>query len=1019
MKLSTFRTDHSAGICAALAAVLCCGGIQAASLLIATPAKVALTCDTVAGPGPAAAIVVKPVATLTGNASIVVLLAPVGAGLVAMVPASQVLNAANQSQGLTYTVSLAAGCSGAASGSSVVRFYAGGTADVSVPVTVSVTASASALAASPVTLTCVRNAGPPVSYTPGPAETVTVTSPALGGTPFTVDASANPAWLAVTPATGGLAGPAGIAFTVSAVSPCGNYASGSSNSVSIHLKNQPAPDGLVPVTLRVLGPTPLIATPPSASLSYVKGSETPASADIALSSPGLSAVSFTVDATTLPPWLAVDAASGNLPKSLHFTTTSMAEATAQGTYTASVRVQVSGFASLVVPFSLTVSNPAPKLTVSEGLKRDLSWTVGQRLPLPYITLTSSGSAIPYTIVTGGPLAPIISASFLKGFAYSYGTPIPVAFDPNVFAAAQAGDVLSGTVTITSGAPSSKTVITINVKVLPVEAALLAVTPRSLPTAAPGQSFTVALSGVGFVSSSDTVAGTFVGIVSGGSLVADANIVSNVVNASNMILTITVPAATDPYLPFAPTGAGGTINLGVCNPSGAACTTPTGTVQLAIGASPLIQAVTSSSSFIQVTPPTLPAVAPYDMVSLFGINFCTGGTGCGKGILYGVLDPVTLRYPSALSPDEPSTEQRCLTVTFQTHATPPVPIANAPLLFATSTQINLLVPASVAPFIGKSVDIVVNFGTAGTALTGSAPFAVSIAAASPGVFTVGGDGQGEGAILDFAWDMITRGNEAAMRQNTADSDTVQIYVTGLGVPDGTADNATVGTGVWPADCVSPASYLTTLNFTTSSSSVTLDGALVSSGMFNTGRLAPCLKTTASIPTVMIGGQPAVVTYAGWVPDSVAGQYQLNVRLPGSGAKSYTSATGDVIAGPLTVPVQLPVVITARGRSSQAGVTIWVAPRLKVTGPAATALRGAVGTAWAAKGSAVTATEGTGPYQYAVTRGSLPAGLTLDASTGSIAGTPAAGAAGSYAITVTATDSATIPLSGNVTFTVTVE
>jgi hypothetical protein len=244
MKLSTLRTDHSASIRAALAVVLCSGGLQAANLLIATPAKVALTCDTVTGPGPAAAIVVKPVATLAGSASIVVLMAPVGAGLVATPPASQVLNAANQSQGLTYSVSLAAGCSGAASGSVVIRFYAAGTADVSVPVTVTVTASASALAASPVSLSCVRNAGPPVSYTPGQADTVTVTSAAVGGTPFTVDTSANPAWLTVSPVTGGLAGATGVSFTVSAVSPCGNLPAGSTNSVSIHLKNQPAPDGM-------------------------------------------------------------------------------------------------------------------------------------------------------------------------------------------------------------------------------------------------------------------------------------------------------------------------------------------------------------------------------------------------------------------------------------------------------------------------------------------------------------------------------------------------------------------------------------------------------------------------------------------------------------------------------------------------------------------------------------------------------------------------------------------------------
>jgi hypothetical protein len=143
MKLSTFRTDHSAGIRAALAVLLCSGGLQAASLLTATPAKVALTCDTATGPGAPAAVVVKPVATLAGSASIVVLMAPVGGGLVATAPASQVLNAANQSQGLTYTISVAAGCSGAASGSAVIRFYAGGNADVSVPVNVSVTASAS------------------------------------------------------------------------------------------------------------------------------------------------------------------------------------------------------------------------------------------------------------------------------------------------------------------------------------------------------------------------------------------------------------------------------------------------------------------------------------------------------------------------------------------------------------------------------------------------------------------------------------------------------------------------------------------------------------------------------------------------------------------------------------------------------------------------------------------------------------------------------------------------------------
>jgi hypothetical protein len=76
-------------------------------------------------------------------------------------------------------------------------------------------------------------------------------------------------------------------------------------------------------------------------------------------------------------------------------------------------------------------------------------------------------------------------------------------------------------------------------------------------------------------------------------------------------------------------------------------------------------------------------------------------------------------------------------------------------------------------------------------------------------------------------------------------------------------------------------------------------------------------------------------------------------------------------------------------------------------------------WSAKGSAVTATEGTGPYQYAITHGLLPAGLTLDGSTGAISGAPASNAAGVYTVTVSATDSAAIPLFGSVTFTITIE
>ncbi len=102
--------------------------------------------------------------------------------------------------------------------------------------------------------------------------------------------------------------------------------------------------------------------------------------------------------------------------------------------------------------------------------------------------------------------------------------------------------------------------------------------------------------------------------------------------------------------------------------------------------------------------------------------------------------------------------------------------------------------------------------------------------------------------------------------------------------------------------------------------------------------------------------------------------------------------------------------AAGTSSPATVTITVSPPTITLGPA-TLTSGTVGTTY---NQTVSATGGTSSYTYAVT-GALPTGLSLSTTTGVISGTPTQ--AGSFAFTITATDSSTGtgPFTGSKSYT----
>jgi uncharacterized protein (TIGR03437 family) len=1013
------------GSFAALLALTFGAGMAQATVLSATSPTV--TCNAITGPGAAANIVISPVSALSGATTIAVTVTAPGNGIVVTAPAAQTLNATTALT-LSYAVNVAAACAGASSGPVSVHFNAAGIADVVATVTVIITSS---LATSPSTIAlyCVLSAG---SYTPGPAVTEAVTSAVNNGTAFTVDntgGTAPPAFVTLSSLAGGTATAAPVTFTVAPV--CGTTAAlGNVRTGTIYLDNAPAVQKLITVTLTILGPNPLVGTLSSPTMTYVKNSGNPGSITLALTS-NPSGLFYSVNTATLPVWLTVNTTSGNAPSSVQFSSTSICDSLAPGTYTATVQLSVSGDGPLSKTISLLITNTPPTLSVSGSTAQNLSWTLGTPIPATSITLMSSDSPIAYTTATGGTLAPIIQTAQQSGLAYSFGTQIGITFNSLLFQTVSPGTVLTGTVTITSGSPVSTIVVTIAITVQSPGATLTGLTPSSVPTAVPGSTFTVTLTGSNFVNGASTLK-TQVGIVAanGLSMAPDTNFSYTVLNPSNISLTITVPAQPDGTLPFAVGGAGGSVVIGVCNPGGTGCSIPTRQKSLTIAPGPIIQAVTSASSFTEAAPGASLTTSAYDILSVFGSNFCaSGGTGCGSSTILSLPpDAVTERYPTALTPDT-GASPRNLSVTFYVHGTGGALIATAPLLFATSSQINLLVPAAVSGHIGAgAVDLVVNFGSAvmpgtETAAATSAIYRLNIAAASPGVFTEGQDGQGNAAILSWpTYAPITQANPANMRSTAADSDVIMLYVTGLGAPDSTGLNTGAGGGTAPADCITPAEYDTAL---TASGGVTvsaLDGAVIEASLIAATRFPPCMATTTggasaiTVPLVTIGGVAAApATFAGFIDGSVAGLYQINFKLP-STVGTFQPPTGSTITN-VTAAVALPVAITARGVTSQAGVNIWVQPQLKMTAP--TSLSGTVGVPWAGSNNSVIASEGTGPYTYAValTSAPLPAGLTLT-SAGAITGIPAANTGGSYIVIVTASDSAAIPVTGSVTFTLSI-
>lgn len=301
------------------------------------------------------------------------------------------------------------------------------------------------------------------------------------------------------------------------------------------------------------------------------------------------------------------------------------------------------------------------------------------------------------------------------------------------------------------------------------------------------------------------------------------------------------AVTNPAPPNNPAQAPATTTFTVTSPTqpgitsvvNAASYLPT-SIQTGTGANPVVPGATS--------------ISPREIISIFGQN----------------LGPAAVTPTAATgTPPVYPTNAAGVQVIFQ-FGTPVVTVA-APIIMTSSNQVNCIVPVEVAAVIGTAGPNATVFVRNGGVST--AAFPLTVIAEDPGVFTFGGLGQGQAAVLNYdnsSGSYTINGGKAAAPRGS----TISIYVTGMG------------------DLLSPPAVA--------------NGEVASTAN----------KLADNTARVDIDGQPAVVSYAGTSPGAVAGLVQINAIVP------PTVRTGAAIS--MTVSIGS----AAASRRSQPAVTLAV-------------------------------------------------------------------------------------------------
>jgi large repetitive protein len=210
-----------------------------------------------------------------------------------------------------------------------------------------------------------------------------------------------------------------------------------------------------------------------------------------------------------------------------------------------------------------------------------------------------------------------------------------------------------------------------------------------------------------------------------------------------------------------------------------------------------------------------------------------------------------------------------------------------------------------------------------------------------------------------------------------------------------------------------------NGVTLSSGGALSGTTNTSGTFNfTVTATDANGQTGSRAYTVVVAVPTITLTPATLPGGVAGTAYNQVLTISGGIAPYTvtqtgalpsgitfNAATRTFSGTPTQSGSFPISVTVTDSTGGTAATVTnnytltiAVPTLTLT-PAAGALP--AGTGGTAYNQTFTASGGIAPYTYALASGALPAGLTFNAATGTIAGTPTV--AGNFSFSIRATDS----------------